>query len=109
VRIKGVAGSRGVQIELFTVRAPRSARVVVPVHRARLPAALAAAQPPGRPAAVRALQRSLRVGAVIETFITRRGTYGRYTRLVIRPNGEPRRTTRCVLHGSRSPMRCPAT
>lgn len=106
VRIKGVATRRGAQIELFTVRAPRAARIVVRCSGDGCPRRLRSR--PGGLQRFRTLQRGLDAGTVIETFITQRGTYGRYTRLTIRPNAAPRRTTRCVLHGTTRPIRCPA-
>lgn len=107
VRIKGVATARGVQIELFSVRAPRAARIVVRCSGGGCPPRMRSRR--GGLQRFRALQRGLKTGAVIETFITQRGTSGRYTRLRIRPNAAPRRTTGCVLYGSKRPARCPAT
>jgi hypothetical protein len=54
------------------------------------------------------MQRTLRVGAVVEVFVTQAGTYGKYTRFEFRRGSPPRRTDRCAPEGSRVAVRCPA-
>ena len=105
VRIKGVLTARGARISLFTVRAPTSARVRVRCTGPGCPARVKRRK--GRLQRFPELQKHLRAGVVIEAFVTKRGTYGRYTRLVIRQGNPPGRSGGCVLFGSRTPVACP--
>jgi hypothetical protein len=45
------------------------------------------------------LRRQLGVGAIIEVFVTQRGTSGRYTRFEIRRRRAPLRTDACIVDG----------
>jgi hypothetical protein len=49
--------------------------------------------------------RAFRAGTVLEVFVTQPGTYGKYTRFVIRRKREPKRVDRCLIGGR--PSRCP--
>ncbi len=51
-------------------------------------------------------RRSLRAGAVLEVFVTRPGTVGKYTRLTMRSGRFPVRFDGCVQHGQRTPTPC---
>jgi DNA-binding NarL/FixJ family response regulator len=105
VRIRGRITRRGARVQVLTVRAPEGARV-----RVRCTGRSCPPRVPRRTGALQRfpeLERPLRAGVVIEVFVTQPGTYGRYTRLRIRRGAAPVRTTRCVLHGSSRPVRCP--
>jgi len=105
VRLRGRTTRSGAVIDLLSVRAPRSATVRVRCEGRGCPRRVRARRGSGRFAQLRG---SLRAGAVIEVFITRRGALGRYTRFRIRRRLAPQRTDRCLRVGTRTPTACPA-
>jgi len=106
VRLAGsVVGSK-TRIRLLSVRAPRAATVRVRCTGPGCPWNVRRRRGSGR---IRELRRVLGAGAVLEVFITQPSTYGKYTRFRIRRGDPPRRTDRCVAHGSRTPVACPAS
>lgn len=105
VRIIGTATGSGASIKRFSIRAPRSAQVRVRCAGGGCPRRTLRRRGSGR---VSGVQRRLRVGAVVEVFVTQRGRVGKYTRFTIRKGMAPRRLDSCALHGARRPTRCPA-
>ena len=106
VRIKGTLTRRGARIELFTVTAPRNARVRVRCRGDGCPPRLRSPRRTLR--RYLALERTLASGVVIEALISRRGSYGKYTRIKIRRGRPPARVDRCLVHGASRPVRCPS-
>lgn len=105
VRMVGTTSESGASIERFTVRAPRSALVRVRCTGGGCPSRDLTRRGPGR---LRGVERRLRVGAVVQVFVTQKGRVGKYTRFVIRSGRAPRRVDSCARYGARRPTRCPA-
>ncbi len=106
VRIRGWLTASGARITLLTVRAPRGARIAVrcsgrrcPVRRWARTASLMR---------VPRFQRSFPAGTRIVISVTKRGRIGKHTTIVIRRGKAPTRLDRCLMPGSRRPVRCPA-
>jgi hypothetical protein len=51
-------------------------------------------------------ERRLRAGTRLELFVTSRNRIGKYTRILIRAGGAPKRVDRCLFPGSSRPKRC---
>ncbi|MBA3427617.1 MAG: discoidin domain-containing protein [Actinobacteria bacterium] len=104
VRLAGkVVGSK-TRIRLLSVRAPGKATVRVRCTGPGCPAKVPVRRGSGR---VRELRRVLRSGAVLEVFVTRPKTYGKYTRFKMRRGTAPQRVDLCVVDGSDTPVACP--
>jgi PKD repeat protein len=110
VRLRGMTYRGAVRITLLKVQAPSGATIRVRCHGGSCKAKRAdvrvkAARSPVR---VRSLEgRSLRVGTVIEVFVTAPQQVGKYTRFRIRRNAAPARTDLCLAPGSTKPTKCP--
>jgi F5/8 type C domain len=102
VRLQGRLTRRGAAISTLYVRASRRATVRVRCQGGGCPKRTLRARGTHR---FPQLHRSLRAGAVLEVFVTQRGTYGKYTRFVIRHKRAPKRVDRCLVAGR--PTRCP--
>ncbi len=103
VRVKGSLVPGGARISLLRVRAPASATVDVrcdgpgcKLHRR---------SSGGR--RVKPLERFLRAGVRVTIRVTKRGTVGKYVRLVIRDGRAPKRRDACLVAGDRGPAPCP--
>jgi hypothetical protein len=107
VRLTGAISARGASITLLSVRAPRTARVRIRCRGRGCPSAVPVRRGLGRDRRFREMQRTLRSGAKVEVFVTAPGTYGKYTRFVIRSSRPPTRVDRCVLHRTTRPVACP--
>ena len=108
VRIVGSFGKPGIRIEQLVVNAPEGARVEIRCRGRGCPFRRLVRKP--RPQTVRVrrfARRILRAGAVVQVWVTRPGEIGKYTRLRIRSGKRPVRVDRCLLPGSRRPVRCP--
>jgi hypothetical protein len=114
VRVAGVAFANGMKLRLLSVQqAPPGALVQVrcrgrgcPRHGVRR---TTVGGPHGVPAIVfRSFERFLRPGAVLEIFITKPGTLGKYTRLRVRRGQVPERIDLCLDAGGVKPIACPA-
>ena len=115
VRVAGVAYAGGVRVRVLSVQqAPAGALVRVrcrghgcPAHGARK---TTVAGPHGVQALVfRSFERFLRAGAVIEVFVTKPGTLGKYTRLRVRRGRLPERVDLCLDAAGVKPIACPAS
>lgn len=106
VRIRGRLSRRGARITLLTVRAPRGARIEV--------RCLGRGCPARRWARTTTLtrivrfQRDLRAGTRLVIAVTKAGRIGKHTTIRIRRGEAPLRRDRCLMPGSRRPVRCPA-
>ena len=104
VRLAGkIVGSR-TKIRLLSVRAPAKARVRVRCTGRGCPSEVPVRRGSGR---IKELRRLLGAGAVLEVFVTRPNTYGKYTRFQMRRGAAPRRVDLCVPDGN-TPVACPA-
>jgi hypothetical protein len=56
---------------------------------------------------VRALERQLRAGIVLDVTVTRSGFIGKYSRFRIRRGKVPLKRNLCLRPGARKPTRCP--
>jgi hypothetical protein len=57
----------------------------------------------------RSFERFLRPGAVIEVFVTKAGSLGKYTRLRVRRGKVPERVDLCLDAAGVKPISCPAS
>jgi hypothetical protein len=108
VRIVGSFGKPGIRIEQLVVNAPDGARVEIRCRGRGCPFRRLVRRT--RPQTVRVrrfARRILRPGAVVQVWVTRPGEIGKYTRLRIRSGKRPVRVDRCLMPGSRRPVRCP--
>jgi hypothetical protein len=114
VRVAGVAFAKGMRLHVLSVQqAPPGALVRVrcrgrgcPRHGASRTTVAGAH---GVPAIVfRSFDRFLRPGAVIEVFVTKAGSLGKYTRLRVRRGKVPERVDLCLDAGGVKPIACPA-
>jgi hypothetical protein len=108
VRIVGSFGRPGIRIEQLVVNAPDGARVEIRCRGRGCPFRRLVRRT--RPQTVRVrrfARRILRPGAVVQVWVTRPGEIGKYTRLRIRSGKRPVRVDRCLMPGSRRPVRCP--
>ena len=106
VRIRGMLTRRGARITLLTVRAPRGARIQVRCLGRGCPARRWA-----RTTAVTRIarfERDLRAGTRLVISVTKARRIGKHTTITIRRGQAPLRRDRCLMPGSRRPVRCPA-
>jgi hypothetical protein len=93
----------------LSVFAPRGSHVAVRCRGGGCPRRLIRRVVPRRgPRIVRIgrLSRILRPGSRIEVRVTKKGFTGKYTRFVVRSNGAPRRSDRCLPPGTNTPRTC---
>ncbi len=105
VRIRGYFRRGGVRVTLLSVKAPRSAHVAArcvgsgcPVRSIRVASA---------PARLRAFERFLPAGTVLQVRVTSAGHIGKYASFVIRAHAAPRRHDLCLMPGKTKPAACP--
>lgn len=104
VGMRGLVIGDGARISLFRVDAPPGAQVKI---RCRGPGCPPARAVPARMRRYRRFERELAAGAVIEVFVTKPGTIGKYTRFTIRSGQPPQRTDLCLFPGRKRPKMCP--
>jgi hypothetical protein len=109
VRVIGAVGENGTRIREIRLTVPTGSRVKVacrgggcPKVRAKRRATAAATLHVRRFA-----RRLLRPGAVVQIWVTKPGTIGKYMRLRIRRGKAPSRVDRCLAPGAARPVRCP--
>jgi hypothetical protein len=105
VRIRGYFKRGGVRVTLLSVNAPSSARVAArcvgsgcPVRSVRVASA---------PARLRAFERFLPAGTVLQVRVTSAGRIGKYASFVIRAHSAPLRHDLCLMPGKSKPAACP--
>ena len=106
VRIRGRLTRSGARITLLTVRAPRGARITVRCSGRRCPARRWA-----RTAAltrVPRFQAAFPAGTRLVISVTKPRRIGKHTLIVIRRGKAPTRLDRCLMPGTRKPVKCPA-
>jgi PKD domain len=120
VRLVGTVTSKGTRIRSLTAEAPDGATVRIEcrgrgcpfrsqTRAARNGRAVHTEAGSSKRVRIRRLRRrTLRPGAVLEVWITKQGTIGKYTRFRIRKRKAPRRTDLCVMPGGVTPVACPS-
>jgi hypothetical protein len=106
VRIRGRLSRAGARITLLTVEAPRGAAITVRCVGRDCPARRWA-----RTTVVTRIARfqdDLRAGTRLTISVTKPGRIGKHTTISIRRGKAPLRRDRCLMPGSRTPVRCPA-
>jgi hypothetical protein len=107
VRIRGFFQRGGVRITLLSVNGPRSARITVTcVGRGCPVSSLSLA---GAPARLRAFERFLPAGTVLQVRVTGAGRIGKYARFLIRARSAPLRRDLCLMPGRAKPAACPSS
>jgi hypothetical protein len=102
VRVVGYLMNHGSRIVLWSVKAPRDARIDVRCKGPRCPLRRRSF----RPGHIRPLERYLRAGVVITIRVTRPGFIGTYTNVVIRSRKRPKRRDACMFPGENRPRAC---
>ena len=104
----------GVRIDLLSVRSTGGTRILVRCKGRGCPWARRTSGSSASATRVRVVRipgfnrRRLRAGAVIEVFVTREGTIGKYTSLRVRRLRPPERTDGCTAPGAVRAQACPA-
>ena len=105
VRIRGYFKSGGVRVTLLSVNAPRSSHVTArcvgkgcPVRSVSVASA---------PARLRAFERFLPAGTVLQVRVTSAGRIGKYASFRIRAHSAPLRNDLCLMPGKTKPAACP--
>jgi PKD repeat protein len=115
VRVSGKVNGAGAKIKRLVVEAPPGALVKIRCHGAGCPLRKQTRRVIARPGPhalgprqlrFRRFERLLRPRAVLEVFVTKPGTIGKYMRLEIRPGKRPRRQDLCVFPDAKHPKRC---
>jgi len=105
VRFAGALSPGGARLTLFTVTAPRGARISVRCRGRGCPRARALRST--GVTRIRALQRGYRAGVRIDVWVTRANRIGKHVRITIRNGKPPARRDSCLWPGSRKPRACP--
>jgi hypothetical protein len=105
VRIRGYFKNGGVRVTLLSVNAPRSSHVAArcvgkgcPVRSVSVASA---------PARLRAFERFLSAGTVLQVRVTSAGRIGKYVSFRIRAHSAPLRHDLCLMPGKPKPTACP--
>ena len=105
VRIRGYFKRGGVRVTLLSINAPSFARIAArcvgsgcPVRSVRVASA---------PARLRAFERFLPAGTVLQVRVTSAGRIGKYASFVIRAHSAPLRNDLCLMPGKSKPSACP--
>jgi PKD repeat protein len=109
IHIKGRTTGRGALIDLFTVRAPSGAEVVLRCNGKRCPIKARRARVGGSGIGIvrfRAVEKLLRVGIVLQVEVTKQGFVGRVTRFRIGRLKPPVRWDGCLVPGHNGPADC---
>ena len=110
VRMRGTLTGNGAKISLFTVRAPRTAKITVRCRGKSCPSSRWSRTHTQRKSKLTRMgrfERGLRAGVVITVSVTRGGYVGKRTTFVIRRGAAPRRLDRCLSAKGRI-TKCPA-
>jgi hypothetical protein len=110
VRMRGKLTTNGAKISLFTVRAPRTAKITVRCKGKSCPASRWSRTHTQRKSKLTRMgrfERGLRAGVVITVSVTRGGYLGKRTTFVIRRGAAPARADRCLSAKGRI-TKCPA-
>ena len=108
VRLSGSFGASALRVERLAVRAPDGVSVRLACRGRDCPYRRKTVVPEDSPLRFRRLERRLRAGTVIELFVTKPATIGKYTRFRVRRGRAPARVDACLLPGSSKPRPCPS-
>jgi hypothetical protein len=106
VRIRGYSVAGGARITLFSVHGKPSARVRAVCVGSGCPHGQV--RPVNPPARLRALERFLPAGTLLQIRVTGGSAIGKYTSFRILARRPPRRVDRCLVPGRWVPVPCPA-
>ena len=116
VRIAGRITKRGTRVRLLRVSAPAGTQVSVrctgrscPFNQRVRTIPTGARSLAAVSVRVRRLERLLRPGVRVRVYVTKRGSFGKYTRFRFRAGKAPARTDSCLSPGSLAPAECPAS
>jgi hypothetical protein len=118
VRLVGLDTSSGVQLIVFTVLAPVTARITVTCRGRGCPTKfedrLAASRRHKRKSgslliAFPRFERSLEAGITLEVRVSKADRIGKYTKFVIRRGKLPTRVDKCLNPANSQPMACPSS
>jgi PKD domain len=109
VRLAGSVTPVGTSIRLLSIRAPRGARALVRCRGEGCPLRRAAMVVRRAPARLRAAERVMPPGVVLEVLVRRGYRIGKFTRFKFRRGHPPRRTDGCLWPGTTRMAPCPAT
>jgi PKD repeat protein len=110
VRLRTRVGVKKARVEILSVEAPANSTVTLRCSASRCPAALSVARVGSRARTVhfrRTENRLLYAGTLLQVFVTRAGSIGKYVSFRIRGEmSPPQRRTRCLRPGGMRPYRC---
>jgi PKD repeat protein len=117
VRISGVVTRAGIRVRLLAVNAPTGAKIRIRCRKRGCPYRRHSRRIGSRAGAHlsrlirfnRFKGRLLRPGTVVQVFVTKPGTIGKYTRLRVRKTRLPARADRCLVPGAARPVPCPSS
>ena len=109
VRLAGTVTPRGTRVRLLSVRAPKGARALVRCRGQGCPVKRAETVVRGAPVRLRAMERVMRPGVVLDVLVRRGDSIGKFTRFRFRRSHRPRRTDGCLWPGTTRMAPCPAT
>jgi PKD repeat protein len=111
VRISGMTTTKGVRIDVLSVRTGHGARITIRCKGKGCPykrKVLIAHGKVKRRHMPGFKRRFLRAGTVVEVFVTRSGAIGKYTRFKVRRLRPPKRVDSCTAGAVAKVKRCPA-
>lgn len=107
VTVAGQVQPDGTRVDRLAVRAPHGSRVLVRCRRAACPLRRAAKRVHRARTRVRAAERLMPPGVVLEVLVSRGDSIGKFTRLRFRDDRPPRRADGCVWPGTTKMAACP--
>ncbi|MGZ6709208.1 MAG: hypothetical protein ACXVFN_19980 [Solirubrobacteraceae bacterium] len=105
VRIRGYFKRGGVRVTLLSVNAPTSATIAARCLGSGCP--VRAVSVASAPARLRAFERFLPAGTVLQVRVTSAGRIGKYASFVIRAHSAPLRKDLCLMPNKSKPAACP--
>jgi PKD domain len=109
VRLVGRVTQRGTRIQLLSVRAPRGARALVRCRGRGCPVKPASKIVRRAPTRLKAAERVMPAGVVLDVLVGRGDRIGKFTRFKFRRNRPPRRIDGCLFPGTNRIAKCPRT
>jgi hypothetical protein len=107
VHIKGFFTASGAVMQVLTVSAPKGSKITLSCRGRDCPYRSHARRAIAR-VRLRSLERPFHAGTKIQIRITRPSRIGKYTSLLVRARRSPARHDRCLMPGSKKPVKCPS-